>query len=269
MIRLTDSTSGHLQLLIRKLLCVIALCIVTIASHAQTSSFQLRPEALTYKITYKWGLITKQAGTATITLAKSGDKYYTKLTGRTEPWADSFYMVRDTLNGIMTSDLKPLFYEKIAREDKSYKHDIVRFTYKENDMVIGDCSRKVYKKDKLKKDETRQLESIGKTVDMLSSFFLLRTFPFEEWSDGHKETMTIFSGKRKEVLTFKYNGIKSIKVDKKKFNCYHITFIFTSNDGKKTSENMEAWLTTDNRRIPVKLEGHLPVGKVVCLYTGN
>ena len=32
---------------------------------------------------------------------------------------------------------------------------------------------------------------------------------------------------------------------------------------------MDAWISADARRIPIKLEGKLPVGKVHCLYDGN
>ncbi len=31
---------------------------------------------------------------------------------------------------------------------------------------------------------------------------------------------------------------------------------------------MDAWISTSHDRIPVKLEGKLPVGKVRCFYTG-
>ena len=32
---------------------------------------------------------------------------------------------------------------------------------------------------------------------------------------------------------------------------------------------MDAWISTDAQRIPLKLEGTLPVGKVQCFYTGG
>ncbi len=42
-----------------------------------------------------------------------------------------------------------------------------------------------------------------------------------------------------------------------------------SDGGKKTSDDMDAWISADARRIPVRLEGKLPVGKVHCVYTGQ
>ena len=97
----------------------------------------------------------------------------------------------------------------------------------------------------------------------------LRAIPYDKWIPGQTETITIFSGKRKEDLTIKYHGIEYVKGDKKTYRCYHITFIFTSDGGRKTSDDMDAWISADSRRIPIRLEGKLPVGKVYCVYSGQ
>lgn len=226
-------------------------------------------ESLDYKVNYKWGLIHKQAGHATLTLKNSGSNYVTKLTAASEPWADKFYHVRDTLNGIIVRDgFRPQFYEKIAHEGGEDKHDTVKFTY-DGTTVTGTCTRKKSKKGVEKVNQELTLEAEGTTVDMLSAFYYMRSLPYESWTPGHKDTITIFSGKRKETLTIQYHGIEEAKADKKSFKCYHITFIFTSDGGKKTSDDMDAWITADSRRIPVRLEGKLPVGKVHCVYTGQ
>lgn len=253
------------RLLLASVMLVLAL------SAAATKSFD--NESLSYKVMYKWGLINKKAGTVTLTLKNSGDEYRTKLVAASEPWADKFYKVRDTLNGrILKKGFRPLFYEKIAHEGGDYKHDAVQFGY--NDAggtleVSGKCIRREYKKGKMKRNERRELSAVGTTVDMLSAYYYMRSLPYEKWTAGHTETMTIFSGKRKEILAIKYLGISDVEVDKKKTPVYHIVFIFTSDSGKKTSDNMDAWISADSRRIPLKLEGHLPVGKVQCYYTGQ
>ena len=219
-------------------------------------------ETVSYKILYKWGIISKQAGRATLTISANGDNYSTNLVARSEPWADRFYCVRDTLNGLILKDgFRPLFYEKIAHEGSEYKHDIVHFEYG-SDSITGNCSRKAFKDGTLRVNQQLTLKSNGTTVDMLSSFYYMRLLPFQDWSVGHEHSITIFSGKRKENLTLKYQGIEELEIKDKQYACYHITFIFTSNSGKKTSDDMDAWITTDNQRIALQLEGKLPVGKV-------
>ena len=166
------------------------------------------------------------------------------------------------------SDLRPSFYEKIANEGSERKHDIVRFSYSGN-TATGQCTRREWKGNKPTVSDSRTLKAEGTTVDMLSAYYLMRTLPYSEWKAGHKETVNIFSGKRKELLTIEYHGIQTVKTENREFQCYYISFIFTSDGKKKTSDDMEAWITTDSRRIPVRLEGKLPVGKVQCFYTGS
>lgn len=246
-----------------KKFAIALVCMLSVLS-AFAASGRFGVESFSYRVMYKWGLINKQAGHATITLQPEGDKYRAQLTAASETWADKFFMVRDTLNGTMNQmTLAPIYYEKIAHEGSDDKHDTVKFIYT-GDKVTGQCSRIEYHKGELKKDEQRVLETVGTTVDMLSSFYYMRALPYNKWQTGHKEKITIFSGKQKEELTFWYRGIEPIVVADKRYQCYHVTFVFTGKGGKTTSDNMDAWITTTNSRIPVLLEGKLPVGKVKC-----
>lgn len=222
-------------------------------------------EALRYKVLYRWGLINKTAGYADIRmLPGGGEMCNAQLTAASEPWADKFYKVRDTLRTTMRrADFSPTFYEKLANEGNERKHDIVRFS-RNGYTYTGDCIRKVWKKGRIIRDETRTLTAVGTTVDMMSSFYYMRNLPFEKWEPGHTVTINIFSGKQKEKLTFKYQGVENVKLANKECACYHITFIFTGDNMKKTSDNMDAWISTAESRIPLRLEGKLPVGKVQC-----
>ena len=244
--------------------------IVLLSTFLSASARTFDNEQLRYKVLYRWGLINKTAGYATLRMLPGGGETCTaQLTAASEPWADHFYKVRDTLTSVMNrADYTPRFYEKIAHEGTELKHDIVRFS-KKGYTSTGDCVRKVWKKGKQKVDEARTLTARGTTVDMLTSFYYMRTLPYEQWKSGHKEELNIYSGKRKELLTITYHGIDDVETENHSFRCYHITFTFTSDDRKKTSDDMDAWITTDSRRLPVRLEGTLPVGKVHCLYTGK
>lgn len=233
------------------------------------SAANLNDESLTYKIKYKWGLIHKQAGHATVTLTNSGRDYIVQLAATSEPWVDKIYQVRDTLNGVIAKDgFRPQFYEKIAHEGKEDKHDTVLFEYLDSG-VVGHCTRLAAKNGVVRDNYKQTLHAEGVTVDMLSAFYYMRWLPYQTWKPGHKEILTIFSGKKKETLTIEYHGVEDAKSDKKSHRCYHITFIFTSDGGKKSSDDMDAWITADDRRIPVRLEGKLPVGKVHCVYSGD
>lgn len=225
----------------------------------------LKPETLEYKVIFRWGLINKTAGRATITLAKGADHYISQLTARNEPWADHIYKVRDTLNGRMALEgFRPLFYEKIANEGSERKHDVVEYDYGSPGVVKADCIRKVWKKGKIFIDETRTLESNRHAVDMLTAFYYLRTLPYGQLKKDEEVVVDIFSGKRKEKLSFVYHGIEDAEVNGVKEKAHHVTFRFTGKGGKKTSDDMDAWVSADERRVPIRLSGKLAVGKVHC-----
>lgn len=229
-------------------------------------------ESLNYRVMYKWGLVNKQAGTVNLSLSRTATRYNTQLTARSEKWADHFYKVRDTLTCIIDHrSFRPLEYQKRSHEGGDHKHDVVTYSYTGN-TVTGHCSRKKWnKKYKLVTDETRTLTATGMTLDMMSAFYFMRNRPYASWNTGLTQSVNLFSGKRKEILTITYLGIEKVKVDKTQHECYHITFTFTDPDNKKqqSSDAMEAWISTAADRVPIKLEGNLKVGKVQCFFTGR
>lgn len=248
----------------RRLIIIIAA--ITMA-FAGLRAANFADETLHYKVMYKWGLINKKAGDVEIKLQSQGDRYLAELTAASAPWADKIYCVRDTLRSeIIKNGLKPVIYEKFAHEGSDDKYDRVRYR-RQGATVIGDCYRLAYKKGQLKRDETRTLEATGTTVDMLTAFYYMRQLPFSQWEPGHVLTINIFSGKQQELLTIKYHGAEAVETDGKTYDCYKITFIFTSNGKKKTSDDMMAWIDTSNL-VPIKLEGKLPIGSVRCYFTG-
>lgn len=252
------------------LLLLLCICSSTAAGPGTATNTKFEPETLNYKVMYKWGLINKQAGHAKLALTHDSKHYHAQLSAASEPWADKFFKVRDTLNGRMTyADFTPLYYEKIAHEGKDHKHDEVKYDYSVPGKVSAKCTRKVISKGQPKIDEEREMEADGAAVDMLTSFYYMRTLPFKDLIPGHTQKIDIFSGKRKELLSITYNGTENVNIDGRMIPSYHITFTFTSKGGAKTSDDMEAWIAADDSRIPLKMEGKLPVGKVRCFFTGK
>ncbi len=227
-------------------------------------------ESLSYKVMYKWGLINKQAGSASLSIRTAGSQYKLALTARSASWADKFYCLRDTLTGIVNrSGYKPVRYENRSHEGGDYKHAIVTYQHNGNNVTAKAVNTTKKKKEKSPTTRNQTFTATGTAMDMLSVFYYMRTIEYGQMNVGGTKVVTIFSGKQKETLTIRYNGVQNVKIDGKQRNCYHIKFSFTSKGGKKTSDDMDAWISTDSRRIPLKMEGKLPVGKVQCYYTGG
>lgn len=243
-----------------------AILIISILSLSILSAFaqDFKSETLKYKVMFKWGLVNQKAGDVTISLNATPDMYYARLTAASVTWADKFFKVRDTL----TCDIKregflPQIYVKHAHEGGTYENNVVAYS-REGNVTYGHCTSIKEKDGKEKRNLKLTLEATGTTLDMFSAFYYMRALPFQNWKTGHVEKLNVFSGRKKELLTIKYDGKETVDYDGKKFDCYKITFLFTTDGKKKSSDDMQAWISADKKRVPIKLEGKLPVGSVKC-----
>jgi len=247
----------------RLLLIIVAL----LSLYGTSFSKGFQNEKLHYVITYKWGLIHKDAGEATLSLTNHGSKYSMMLSARTKPWADKIYHVRDTLLGsIRVSDFRPLNYTKIAHEDGKYSKDIINYSFS-GEHAVGKCQRIKINKKGERSTSSRTLTGSGAVFDMLSVFYYLRTIDYASLTKGRPIKATVFSGKKAETLTIKFVGKEKIKLrNKTTREAYHIRFNFTTNGRKKSSEDIETWISTDSAHIPLYLVGTLPVGQVRAYF---
>lgn len=220
-------------------------------------------ETLQYVVTYKWGLIQKDAGDAIITRTPKGNGYELRLVAKTKPWADPIYKVRDTLVSITERDrYKPLYYSYIAHEKNKYRRDEIKFSY-EGNRVKGESQK--YTEDK-KGNITRtdsQLEGDFPAYDMLSVYFFLRDIDYASLKPGETITATIFSGSKEEILTVRCEGKEQIKLqDKSEHEAWHILFKFTQKGGQKSSDDINCWVSTAPDHVPLLIVGNLPIGQV-------
>lgn len=228
-------------------------------------------EQLNYKVVYRWGLVNKQAGRATFIISQNEDGSVTaSMYARTEPWADHFYTVRDTLISTFNPiTCLPESYQRIAHEGDRYADDKVTFS-RSGSVTSANCVRLRRKKGDKETDRSEtSLSANGEAVDLLSSFYYLRNLDFSNMQVGSTKTLFIFSGKKKEILKIIYNGLEEVKIDGKKHKSHIVTFTFTSDQGKTTSKPIKAWLSLSADHIPLKLVGELPIGRVECIFIGK
>ncbi len=232
------------------------------------SSFSAIPdsETLHYLVSYKWGLIHKDAAKATLSVKQTGNDYRLILTAKSLPWVDKIFMVRDTLISTVSRDnFRVKKYVKTSHEGDHYSKDIVNFTYS-GSVVKGTTTRYRSKKgDKSVAPEKSGsiITASGPTFDMLSVFYYLRTLDFATFKKNQTVNVNIFSGKHSEKLTIRYIGKEIIKLrDKSKREAYKISFAFTRDGKTKSSDDMTAWVSADSKIIPLYLLGKLPLGEM-------
>lgn len=251
---------------IKKIL--IAICLVCAVSTAWADT-KFNDETLRYVITYKWGLITKDSGDATLSLKNQGNRYFIQLTGKTKPWADHVFHLRDTLISVMDKkNFRPLSYTKAAHEGGKFAKDVITYSYA-GSQVTGKATKYREKKNEITTSENI-LSGTGDTFDMLSVFYWIRSVDLNTLAIGTKLTANLFSGSKVETVKIWKVGPETIKMrDGSKREAWHIRFTFTSKGGKKTSDDIDAWISKDNRRIPLEIRGSLPIGHASAFLIGE
>ncbi len=245
-------------------ICALLLILCSIPA---VKGVELPDESLDYIVLFRWGLINKDAASAVLSLRNEGDYYLAKMTARTLPWADKVFMVRDTLVSKMSKpDCQALMYNKRTHEGGRYENDKVVYE-RDGNRVTGYVTRIRQKNDGPVSTMDTVLHAVGPTVDMLSVFYYLRALDFPNLKKGQSIRLNVFSGKNVEELTIVYQGKVNITSNKKKWRTCYLTFNFTR-DGVPVSDDMSAWISDDDNRIPIKLEGKLPIGKVQAFYQG-
>ena len=241
---------------------VTGIILASLLTPPQARAIDYTNESLNYEIVFQWGLIWKHAASATLSIKKSGDGYHAMLVGRTRSWADKIYPMRDTLKSTLNSSYKPVKYQKLTHENGYDAVDIVDFSYS-GGKTHGKCVRYRPRKE----PQCITLQATGEAYDMLSIFYFLRRLKFDSMRKNTFYSSTIFSGKEKEKLAIKYLGLKSIKLfDGSQHNAHHVSFTFTTDNGKQSSDAITAYLSTDEQHIPLLLIGKLPVGSVRVYY---
>lgn len=250
-----------------RLIILIAALALAACPGAKAGETLPSSETLRYDIVYHWGLIWKHAGSATLSIRRSGETYDAMLAARTISWADKIYRVRDTLSCSIRQDgLRPTRYRKASHEGKHHGTDIVEYTYSPDGTTRAVCRRIRPKRE----TQLTELQTDGQAYDMLSIFYYLRCLDFASMKPGTTRKSVIFSGRKKESLTIHLVGQERIKLrDKSTHDAYHVTFTFTQDGQSKSSDDMHTWLSTAPGHTPLMMKGKLPIGEVRCYLSSH
>lgn len=240
------------------------LLLIITAFSAFTVTEAKKAETLYYVVSYKWGLVRKDAGDATLTMTPRGDQTELVLTAKTRPWADRFYEVRDTLRSVTSGpNFLPLSYVKTAHEGGNYARDEIKFS-RSGSAVTAKCNKLRIRKNGKRKSGTFQMKGTGEVFDMLSVFYYLRNVDYVSLQRGKPKTVTIFSGSDKsETVTIRFVKEETVEMkDKTRRKAFLLKLGFTSDGHKKSNDDIRVWVSADGAHIPLLLVGSLPVGEV-------
>ncbi|MGL4292205.1 MAG: DUF3108 domain-containing protein [Bacteroidales bacterium] len=227
-------------------------------------------ETLHYDIYYHWGIIWKKAAQGTLhikdTHFEGKPAYKMKLSCKTLSFADKIMAVRDTLNAVTSKRVIPLYYDKIANEGKHQSKDFLKYVYKDNQ-----AGGKITLERKNKPNRDTLIWTKSQPYDMLSVFYYLRTLDLDSFKMYHSVNIPVFTGRKLITMNVKYMGRTLVTLrNKKQFPAYRINLSFLNDDNLKDEDPpIEVWLSDDGRKIPLKVEGKLPLGSLQAEYSGE
>lgn len=176
--------------------------------------------------------------------------YHIVSEARTNNTLDVVFKVRDLNETWMDVDsLCSHKYHQIMNEGRYYREVESRYDHANGTFT--------YWKRTKKSEGTQQGVIPAFVHDVLSSLYYLRTQPL---TPGQDITLTVNSGAQSWPLVAKVKGIEKIKVPAGKFTCYRVEPIISGEGLFMQTGNLEVWLTTDERRMPVLMRSKVFVG---------
>jgi len=106
---------------------------------------------------------------------------------------------------------------------------------------------------------TRPIVFDGKSalVDPLSALYLLRASPLKP---GARLTMPVVDNGVTYTVRFAVGDTERVDTPSRDIAAWKIAVSATDESGRRAGGNMAVWISTDPKRLPVRLEAGLPIG---------
>jgi hypothetical protein len=211
-------------------------------------------EKLTFDV--KYGFVT--AGVAEFAIPKivkiSGrDAYNVTFKVSSVPTFDAFYKVRDRYETyIDVESLFPWRFEQHIREG-GYSRDFSAFFDQ--------------RKGKAKTSEG-SYDIPPMVQDIISAFYLARTFDYSKMKVGDKFLLQNFYKDKTYPLDVVFRGRETITVDAGTFDCLIVEPLISEGGLFKAEGTLIIWLTNDNLKIPVKVKTKIIIGSIDAELSG-
>jgi hypothetical protein len=237
----------------------IFLIFLLTVSAAIPGAFAFRvPEKLFYDLT--WGGI--KTGTASLEIRQVGGATRIVSTARSADWVSLFYTVDDNIESLLS---KPLHRAALG-EPLHYRVRIREGRYRRNKEIVFDGThRRALYIDHLN-GEKKDFPVRDNAFDPLSAFYYFRTIKAEP---GKSVYVCVVDGKK--IWNVEVRSIRKERITTKLgyFDTIVIKPLLKSEGLFNRRGDMYIWLTDDDKRIPVKLQTKVALGKVTATLTGG
>src|ERR1035437_442011 len=208
-----------------------------------------RGEVLTYRMHY--GFIN--AGEIVMQVLDENKKVGERNTlhvvgiGYTTGSFDWFFMVRDKYESYIDEDaiIPWLFIRRVNEGGYKIEQNQI-FSHYKNTMDM----------------DGKKFDVPENVQDMISSFYYALTIDFSNAKEGDVFEFPCFVDDQVWPLRIKYMGKETIKSDIGKIRCIKFHPVVQKGRVFKKEEDMNAWISDDKNRIPIRAEAKIAVGSV-------
>jgi len=236
---------------IKKLIIVIMMLLISIYAEEfrtiENNAFR-EGEKLTFDV--KYGFVT--AGIAEMAVQNTRklagrDVYHVTFRVNTVPAFDPFFIVRDRYETFLDVEgLFPWRFEQHIREGK-YTKDFSAFFDQRRGFA---------------KTSGGTFEIPPNVNDILSAFYITRTFDFSDMKPGDRFHLENFYNDKVYPLDVIYLGKERITVEAGTFDCIMVEPLVVEGGLFKNEGNIIIWLTDDELKIPVKVKTKVLIGSI-------
>ncbi len=224
-------------------------------------------ERLEYEVAYNWGVLWVNAGKVTFevdTLSHGGERQFALSSyGESYRFYDWIYKVRDRFEArIDAATLAPRWFRRDTYEG-GYE---VKNTYSydwERGNVISDTENS----NRTRKVDTLSIEPC--TFDVLSAIYYARSLDFDGREAGDKIPIRFLIDGEFYELYIRYLG-REMKENRagKTYPCHKFSAMLVEGTIFKGGEDLVAWVTADENKIPVMVEAKILIGSIKAYLTG-
>lgn len=243
------------------LLCLLALAWGSMQAQRPLPNTAIQHgEKLVYELYFNWNFVWMKAGSAIFLTNKTHyegkDCFRSFLITRTSSSLDNYFMMRDTLSGVFTTDNVPLYYRKGANEGKKYRCDEVWYRYPGGGVTTV-AQRYVNPYGKV---TTQQRQSPYDVYDMMSLMQRARSMRPTDFKKGEKKKFYMADGSDIEEVHVVYRGTETVAMrsGKTKYRC--LVFSFVETEEGKDKEIIRFFITDDSNHMPIRLDMYLKFG---------
>ena len=211
-----------------------------------------------FKFRIYYGIFNASYATLELTEAAWGGQpaFYAKGIGRTTGLARLFFKVDDYYSSYFTKkENRPLHFIRNINEGGYTKNLTIDFDNESKQAKVTD----------LKKETTSTYYTASKVQDLISFVYYLRkNLDVDAIKKDEFVFVNLFFDSENYVFKFKFLGRETIKTKFGKVKALKFRPYVQSGRVFRSSESITLWVTSDDNKIPLRLQADLSVGSITA-----